>query len=70
MTTIDKVPFPVLGEPKTTGIIWRPRIETPVEGDAVGTLMKLLDALDDPLNQPGDHPARSLTSPRSVETVL
>ena len=38
---------PVLGEPKSTGIIWKPKSRTPVEGDSVATLMKLLDALDE-----------------------
>ena len=47
LNTVVEALVPVLGEPKTTGVIWRPRIETPVEGDAVATLMKLLDALDD-----------------------
>jgi YebC/PmpR family DNA-binding regulatory protein len=36
----------VLGDPKSTAIVWKPQSEVPVTGDAVGTLMKLLDALD------------------------
>ncbi len=36
-----------LGEAKTTKIVWRPRNLTPISGEPVGTLMKLLDALDD-----------------------
>ena len=36
-----------LGDPKSTGIIWRAKSDTPVEGEGVATLMKLLDALDD-----------------------
>jgi YebC/PmpR family DNA-binding regulatory protein len=36
-----------LGEAKSTGVAWRPKSLTPVTGDAVATLMKLLDALDD-----------------------
>ena len=36
-----------LGAPKSTGVIWRPKTLTPVSGDDVNTLMKLLDALDD-----------------------
>jgi YebC/PmpR family DNA-binding regulatory protein len=36
-----------LGEPKSTGIVWRPKSLTPVAGDQAGTLMKLIDALDD-----------------------
>jgi len=38
---------PVLGEPKSTKIIWRPKTLTPVSGEPVGTLMKLIDALDE-----------------------
>jgi YebC/PmpR family DNA-binding regulatory protein len=36
-----------LGEPKSAAIAWRPKSLTPVTGDAVATLMKMLDALDD-----------------------
>ena len=36
-----------LGAAKTTAIIWRPKSATPVAGDDVAGLMKLLDALDD-----------------------
>ena len=36
----------VLGDPKSTAIVWKPQTEVPVSGEAVGTLMKLLDALD------------------------
>jgi len=36
-----------LGDPKSTGVVWRPKTLTPVEGDAVGVLMKLLEALED-----------------------
>ncbi len=36
----------VLGDPKSTAIVWKPQSEVPVTGEAVGTLMKLLDALD------------------------
>ncbi len=36
-----------LGPAKSTGLVWRPKTRTPVEGDAAGTLMKLLDVLDD-----------------------
>jgi YebC/PmpR family DNA-binding regulatory protein len=38
---------PKLGEPKSTAVIWRPKSLTPVSGDQAGTLMKLLDALED-----------------------
>ncbi|MBX3481564.1 MAG: YebC/PmpR family DNA-binding transcriptional regulator [Caulobacter sp.] len=36
-----------LGEPKSTAISWRPKTLTPVEGDGVATLMKMIDALDE-----------------------
>lgn len=36
----------VLGDPKSTAVVWKPQSEVPVTGDAVGTLFKLLDALD------------------------
>jgi YebC/PmpR family DNA-binding regulatory protein len=36
-----------LGEAKSTGVVWRPKSQTPVSGDAVATLMKLIDALED-----------------------
>jgi len=36
-----------LGDPKSTAIVWRPKSQTPVSGDAVTTLVKLLDVLDD-----------------------
>jgi YebC/PmpR family DNA-binding regulatory protein len=36
-----------LGPARSTKIIWRPKTETPVAGDDVARLMKLLDALDD-----------------------
>ncbi|WP_333587535.1 YebC/PmpR family DNA-binding transcriptional regulator [Phenylobacterium sp.] len=36
-----------LGEAKSTAIAWRPKTLTPVEGEAVGTLMKLIGALED-----------------------
>jgi YebC/PmpR family DNA-binding regulatory protein len=35
-----------LGAPKSAAIAWRPKTLTPVSGDAVASLMKLLDALD------------------------
>ena len=35
-----------LGDPKSTAIVWKPQSEVPLSGDAVGTLFKLLDALD------------------------
>jgi len=36
-----------LGEAKSTTIMWRPKSLTPVEGDSVATLMKLIDSLED-----------------------
>jgi YebC/PmpR family DNA-binding regulatory protein len=36
-----------LGAAKSTKIVWRPKNLTPIAGEPVGTLMKLLDALDD-----------------------
>ena len=36
-----------LGAPKSAAIVWRPKSLTPVTGDQVASLMKLLDALED-----------------------
>ena len=36
-----------LGAAKSTAIIWKPKTQTPIAGDDVATLMKLIDALDD-----------------------
>ena len=36
-----------LGDPRSTEIVWKPKTTTPVSGEAVATLIKLLDALDD-----------------------
>ena len=36
-----------LGPAKSTGLAWRPKSLTPVESDAVGTLLKLIDGLED-----------------------
>ena len=36
-----------LGPAKSTSLAWRPKTLTPVSGDAAGTLMKLIDALED-----------------------
>jgi YebC/PmpR family DNA-binding regulatory protein len=36
----------VLGDPKSTAVVWKPQSEVAVTGDAVGTLFKLIDALD------------------------
>ncbi len=35
------------GAPKRTGIVWRPKSLTPVEGEQAASLLKLMDALDD-----------------------
>jgi YebC/PmpR family DNA-binding regulatory protein len=36
-----------LGAAKSTSLAWRPKALTPVSGDGVGTLMKLIEALED-----------------------
>ena len=36
-----------LGEAKSTTIAWRPKTLTPVDGEQVPTLMKLIDSLED-----------------------
>jgi YebC/PmpR family DNA-binding regulatory protein len=36
-----------LGEPKSTGIVWRPKTLTPISGEPVATLMKLIESLED-----------------------
>ena len=36
-----------LDEPESVNVIWRPQNQTPVDEDKAGTLMKLLDALDE-----------------------
>jgi YebC/PmpR family DNA-binding regulatory protein len=36
-----------LGAAKSTAIVWRPKSQTPITGDAAASLIKLLDALDD-----------------------
>jgi YebC/PmpR family DNA-binding regulatory protein len=36
-----------LGPAKSTSIAWRPKSRTPISGDGVATLMKLLEALED-----------------------
>jgi transcriptional/translational regulatory protein YebC/TACO1 len=37
----------ILGAAKTTNLIWRPRTLTPVSGDQLQTLMKLMAGLED-----------------------
>jgi YebC/PmpR family DNA-binding regulatory protein len=36
-----------LGAAKSTSLVWRPKARTPLTGDSVATLLKLLEALDD-----------------------
>ncbi|HVI32300.1 YebC/PmpR family DNA-binding transcriptional regulator [Phenylobacterium sp.] len=36
-----------LGPAKSTAVAWRPKARTPIEGDAAGSLMKLLETLED-----------------------
>src|SRR5579864_6213606 len=36
-----------LGPAKSTGVIWKPKTETPIAGDDAARLVKLLEALDD-----------------------
>src|SRR3954471_23517968 len=38
---------PALGEPKSTGVVWRPKSLTPIAGEAAATLIKLIEALED-----------------------
>ena len=35
------------GDAKSTGIVWRPKSQTPVAGDQAATLFKLIDTLDE-----------------------
>ncbi|MBP2157704.1 MULTISPECIES: YebC/PmpR family DNA-binding transcriptional regulator [Asticcacaulis] len=37
----------LLGDPKSTGFVWKPQSTNPVSGDQARTLMKLIDALND-----------------------
>ena len=37
----------ILGEPQAVRIVWRPQTGTPVDEDKAGTLMKLIDVLED-----------------------
>ena len=36
-----------LGSPGSAEVVWKPKTSTPITGDAVASLIKLLDALDD-----------------------
>jgi YebC/PmpR family DNA-binding regulatory protein len=37
----------VLGDPRSTAIVWRPKALTPVSGETAASVMKLIEALDD-----------------------
>jgi YebC/PmpR family DNA-binding regulatory protein len=47
LTAVVDALTPTLGDPKTTALTWRPKMTVPVEGDAVATIMKLIDTLDE-----------------------
>jgi transcriptional/translational regulatory protein YebC/TACO1 len=47
LNTVVEALQAALGDPKSTSIVWRPKTTTPVTGEAVQTLMKLMEALDD-----------------------
>src|SRR5687768_11098380 len=44
---VAKALEPLLGEPESTKLAWRPATDVEVRGDEAAQLMKLLDALDD-----------------------
>ena len=52
-----------LGAPKSTTIAWRPKSRTPLTGDPVTTLMKLLEALDD------DDDVQTVYSNEDIDTA-
>ncbi|MEM1377505.1 MAG: YebC/PmpR family DNA-binding transcriptional regulator [Pseudomonadota bacterium] len=45
--SVSKALEEALGEPEGVNIIWKPQNQTPVDEDKAGTLLKLLDALDE-----------------------
>jgi YebC/PmpR family DNA-binding regulatory protein len=47
LTEVAQALEAALGEPQTTGIVWRPKSLTPLAGETAGTLMKMIDALED-----------------------
>ena len=47
LSDVSQILEGALGEAKSTSIVWRPKTLTPIEGEAVGTLMKLIAALED-----------------------
>jgi YebC/PmpR family DNA-binding regulatory protein len=47
LTEVAQALEAALGVAKSTKLVWRPKTLTPVEGEAVGTLMKMIDALED-----------------------
>jgi hypothetical protein len=67
---------PKLGEPKSTAVVWRPKVADPVAGDAAGTLVKLVDALRTRTTSrtstptPTSTPRTSNASPASAPITL
>ena len=53
-----------LGEPESVNVIWRPQNQTPVDEDKAGTLMKLLDALDE------DDDVQSVYSDEEIDEAV
>ena len=47
LSEVSEALAPRLGPAKSAEIVWKPKITTPVTGDAVASVMKLIDALDD-----------------------
>ena len=47
LTEVAQALEAALGAAKSTHLVWRPKALTPLTGDAVATLMKLIDALED-----------------------
>ena len=47
LTAVSEALAATLGDPKSTALSWKPKSLTPIEGDAVATLMKMIDALED-----------------------
>ena len=44
---VSKTLEEALGEPESVNIVWKPQNQTPVDEDKAGTLMKMLEALDE-----------------------
>ncbi|MBW3616398.1 MAG: YebC/PmpR family DNA-binding transcriptional regulator [Proteobacteria bacterium] len=47
LNSVVEALVPILGDPKSTGIVWRPKVPTPVPADTAASVLKLIDALDD-----------------------